>query len=91
MKISRLLGWQTAHYLCVARANLNDDRKQHFDSCSGAKVVTRQDSSEDDRHVRWDVSIHDNNSRQSEPCHGLHHSDSQTSGIFSQVSTVLNS
>ena len=41
--------------------------------------MQRQDSGEEDRHVRWDLS-----SCLAKPDH-LHHSDSQTSGIFSQV------
>ena len=46
---------------------------------AAAAAVQRQDSAEEDRHVRWDLS-----SCLAKPDH-LHHSDSQTSGIFSQV------
>ena len=86
MKIWSVL--DTVHYLSF-RAYLNDDRKLNFDSSSvnDSAKVARQDSTEDDRHVRWDISSYlpISEHSKSEHSHQLHHSDSQTSGIFSQV------
>ena len=44
--------------ICCPRVNLNDDRKQNLSADSGRgrgrPVSLRQDSCEEDRHVRWD-------------------------------------
>ena len=45
-------------FICCPRVNLNDDRKQNLSSDSGRgrgrPVSLRQDSCEEDRHIRWD-------------------------------------
>ena len=71
-------------------SHLNDDRKLNLESNvteTGQSRVGGEESLEEDKHVRWDISSYGPSSHPSHPSHGLHHSDSQTSGIFSQASS----
>ena len=69
-------------------SHLNDDRKLNLESNvteTGQSRVVGEESLDEDKHVRWDISSYGVSSHPSHPSHSLHHSDSQTSGIFSQV------